>query len=83
MCVCVCGTTNLIYMHSWCILSARVHSSEGEQSVDERLLASLVQDVWDKFCSQRSLLLTRQRHEAEAMWMLQHQQWTDRLRDLG
>ena len=51
--------------------------------VDDRLLASLVQDIWDKFCSQRTLMLTRQRHEAEAMWMLQHQQWTERLKDLG
>ena len=47
------------------------------------MLASLVQDVWDKFCGQRTILLTRQRHEAEAMWMLQHQQWTERLKDLG
>ena len=52
-------------------------------AVDDRLLASLVQDVWDKFCSQRTLMLTRQRHEAEAMWMLQNQQWTERLKDLG
>ena len=57
------------------------HSRPG--GVDDRLLASLVQDVWDKFCSQRTLMLTRQRHEAEAMWMLQHQQWTERLKDLG
>ena len=63
--------------------AAAPHSREGGQSLDERLLASLVQDVWDKFCGQRRLLLDRQRHEAEAMWMLQHQQWTDRLKDLG
>ena len=42
--------------------------------VDDRLLASLVQDVWDKFCSQRTLDVD------QAMWMLQHQQWTERLK---
>ena len=55
----------------------------GEVAVDERLLGSLVQDVWDKFSAQRSLLVVRQRHEAEGLWLLQHQQWTDRLKELG
>ena len=70
-------------MYDCACTAAAPHSREGGQSLDERLLASLVQDVWDKFCGQRRLLLDRQRHEAEAMWMLQHQQWTDRLKDLG
>ena len=62
-----------------------LHRHNGGQSlaVDERLLGSLVQDVWDKFCGQRALLLARQRHEAESLWLLQYQQWTDRLKDLG
>ena len=85
-CTCtICNWLPLSYMYMYptCIHSLCSCSQDGGQSVDERLLSSLVQDVWDKFCNQRTLLLTRQRNEAEAMWMLQHQQWTDRLKDLG
>lgn len=52
-------------------------------SLDHRLLAGLVQDVWDKFREQRMSLLRRQRREAEATWMLQQEQWRERLSDLG
>jgi len=52
-------------------------------SLDHRLLAGLVQDVWDKFREQRMLLSRRQRREAEATWMLQQEQWRERLNDLG
>ena len=51
--------------------------------LDHRLLAGLVQDVWDKFREQRMLLSRRQRREAEATWMLQQEQWRERLNDLG
>lgn len=68
-----------------------IYRQEGEQqqqggggvTVDRRLLASLVQDVWDKFCNQRGVLLAREKHEAEALWLLQHQNWTDRLKEIG
>lgn len=60
-----------------------VHSQKLGHSLDHRLLAGLVQDVWDKFREQRMSLLRRQRREAEATWMLQQEQWRERLNDLG
>ena len=52
-------------------------------SLDQRLLAGLAQDVWDRMWQQRSVLLRRQEQEAEAVWLLQQQQWRERLRDVG
>ena len=66
----------------WSEIALAPCSHEGD-GVDERLLGSLVQDVWDKFCHQRALLLSRQRHEGEALWQLQLHQWGDRLKELG
>ena len=51
--------------------------------MDYRLLSGLVQDVWDKFQGLRFTLLSRQRHEAEALWLVQHVQWTERMDELG
>lgn len=51
--------------------------------MDCRLLSGLVQDVWDKFQELRFTLLSRQRHEAEALWVVQHLQWKDRMQELG
>ena len=77
------------------LLKTRVHNftlysptekskgSSPAHSLDERLLSALVQDVWDKFHELESSLVSRQRHEAEALWLLQRDQWTDRLTDLG
>ena len=39
--------------------------------------------MWDKFQELRFTLLSRQRHEAEALWVDQHLQWKDRMRELG
>ncbi len=52
-------------------------------AVDEALLMALVQDVWDKFVQQRSMLQSRQRHESEALWLLQRDQWGGRTREIG
>ena len=51
--------------------------------MDCRLLSGLVQDVWDKFQELRFTLLSRQRHEAGALWGVQCLQWRDRLQELG
>ncbi len=52
-------------------------------SVDEALLTALVQDVWDKFLQQRSMLLNRQRHEAQVLWLQQRDHWKSRAGELG
>lgn len=42
-----------------------------------------MQDVWDKFYELKLSLLSQQRHETEALWMVQLDQWMDRLAELG
>ncbi len=46
-----------------------------EEELDVRLLSGLVQDVWDKFRQLKVSLVNRQRQEAEALWLLQREQW--------
>ena len=58
-------------------------SKHSDTTLDTRLLAGLVQDVWDKFYKLKLSLLSRQRHETEALWMVQLGPWVDRLGDLG
>ena len=58
-------------------------SKHPDPALDPRLLAGLVQDVWDKFYKLKLSLLTRQRHETEALWMVQLGQWVERLGELG
>ena len=59
------------------------NSSKSDPALDARLLAGLVQDVWDKFYELKLSLLSQQRHETEALWMVQLDQWMDRLAELG
>lgn len=58
-------------------------SKHSDATLDTRLLAGLVQDVWDKFYKLKLSVLSRQRHETEALWMVQLGQWVDRLGELG
>ncbi len=51
--------------------------------MDCRLLSGLVQDVWDKFQELRFTLLSRQRHEVDALWGVQCLQWKDRMQEMG
>ena len=56
---------------------------DSSRGLDPRLLASFVQDVWDKYLELRTCVLARQGHESEALWLLQLEQWKDRLQELG
>ena len=52
-------------------------------SVDVRLLTGLVQDVWDKYIRLKESMQVRQRHEAEALWLVQQELWKQRQSELG
>ena len=64
-------------------LSYRSKKESSESAVDGRLLAGLVQDVWDKCHQQKLSLLSRQKHEAEALLVVQRAQWIDHLTKTG
>ena len=51
--------------------------------LDVRLLALLIQDVWDKFFQLKESVQIRQRHEAEALWLVQQELWKQRQSELG
>ena len=52
-------------------------------TVDVRLLAGLIQDVWDKFFQLKESMYVRQRHETEALWIVQRELWKQRQIELG
>jgi len=47
------------------------------------MLTGLVQDVWDKFQDLYVSQQARQKHEAQALWVMQHLQWTQKIKELG
>ena len=51
--------------------------------VDVRLLSGLVQDVWDKFFQLKESMDLRQRHEAEALWLVQQELWRQYQNEMG
>ena len=58
-------------------------SGEGDGPVDLRVLTGLVQDVWDKFQELHASMQNRHRNEAQALWAVQHLQWTQKIKELG
>ena len=76
----------IMYVYCYLACSPPVKHKEGTipaDPLDARLLAGLVQDVWDKFFQLKESLLARQRHEAEALWLVQQELWKQRLNELG
>ena len=47
---------------------------------DEKLLASYVRDVWDRFDGCSKELLSRHRMEEETLWLNQAHQWREKLK---
>lgn len=60
-----------------------VPCSRRDDAVDCKLLAGLVEDVWDRFQNARLIHSNRQRHEAETVWLMQRLQWKEKLQELG
>ena len=70
----------------YCLLSLSLSPPQEQKDgghVNYRLLTGLVQDVWDKFQELRLHMLSRQQHEAECLWAVQHLQWTQKTKELG
>ena len=60
----------------------RENGSAGD-TLDVRLLTGLIQDVWDKFFQLKESVQIRQRHETEALWLVQKELWKQRQNELG
>ena len=58
-------------------------SGVASDALDVRLLAGLIQDVWDKFFQLKESVQIRQRHETEALWLVQRELWKQRQSELG
>ena len=58
-------------------------SGVASDTLDVRLLAGLIQDVWDKFFQLKESVQIRQRHETEALWLVQRELWKQRQSELG
>ena len=78
-----------VIIHVHCIMviffahSPSVKSRESGDTLDVRLLAGLIQDVWDKFFQLKESVQIRQRHETEALWLVQRELWKQRQSELG
>ena len=76
----ICVTV-VIFAHSLSVKSRE--SGVASDALDVRLLAGLIQDVWDKFFQLKESVQIRQRHETEALWLVQRELWKQRQSELG
>ena len=76
----LCGT--ILYLYSSPTDTSKENGTTRDP-LDVRLLTGLVQDVWDKFFHLKESVLIRQKHETEALWLVQQELWRQRLSELG
>lgn len=76
----------LFYLYDMCTHDEHVISPapKGEPAdLDPKLLAGLVQDVWDRFSNSTFILCNRQKNEREAIFCLQKMYWERKMGEIG